>query len=58
MMVVGVGSAIAPGIDQPGHSDTQRVKRHHRGCEKAHVEEVGGGCDDCRNNKDDEYGVP
>jgi hypothetical protein len=50
--------ALAPGTYQPSHSDADGVERNHWGGEEAHVEDVGGGCDDCRNNKDDEYGVP
>ena len=32
------------------------IERNHRSGEKTHVQDVGGGCDDCRNNNDDEYG--
>jgi Carboxypeptidase regulatory-like domain len=31
------------------------IERNHRSGETTHVQDVGGGCDDCRNNNDDKY---
>src|SRR5271169_2299262 len=53
----GACSALARRIHQPSHSDTDGVERDHRGGEKTHVQDVGGRCDNCRNNKNREYGI-
>jgi hypothetical protein len=53
----GACSALARRIHQPSYSDTDGVERDHWGGEKAHVQDVGGRCDNCRNNKNCEYGI-
>ena len=52
-----IRSTSASGIDQPRNSHADGVERNHRGSEKAHVKDVGGGCDDGCNNKDDKNGI-
>ena len=54
----GACTTLALGIDHPSHSDTDSVECNHRSREQAHVQDVGGGCDNCRNSKDNQYGVP
>src|ERR1700730_1101983 len=53
----GACSALARRIHQPSHSDTDSVERDHWGGEKTHVQDVGGGCDNCRDNKNGEYRI-
>jgi hypothetical protein len=48
----------ARGINNPSDSDTDCVECDHRSGEKIHVQDIGGGGNDCRSNKDDEYGIP
>jgi len=47
----------APGIYQPGHSDANAIEPDHRGSKKAHVQDVGGRCDDGCENKNGKYGI-
>src|SRR5271154_4733955 len=49
--------APAAGIHQPCHSDTEGVKGYHWGREKTHVQDVGSGCNDCRNDENGENRV-
>ena len=51
-------SALARGIHQPSHPDTDSVKRDHRGSEKTHVQDVGGRSDHCGDNENREDGIP
>ncbi len=44
-------------MDEPGNADAQNVKHNHGRGEDAHVHDVGGGCDDGRNDEDDQDGV-
>src|SRR5258708_22657246 len=53
-----IGFGLAPGSNKPGHGDTDGVESQHWSGEKAHIQDVGGGSDDCRDDKNDEDGVP
>jgi hypothetical protein len=48
-------TATTSEIDEPRYTHADSVECNHRGSEKAHIEDVGGGCDDGRNDKDDQY---
>src|ERR1700741_2867167 len=52
-----VCSAPVSGAYQPSHCDTKCVERDHRSGKKTHVQDVGGGGDDCCANKNGQYGV-
>ena len=52
------GSSVTRRINEPCHSDADRVEHEHRSSEKAHVKNVGGGRRDCCDNENDKYGVP
>jgi len=41
----------------PSHSDAHSVEPDHRGSKKAHVQDVGGRCNDCCENKNGKYGI-
>ena len=53
----GACAAVARQIHQPSHSDANGVERDHWSSEKTHVQDVGGRCDNCRDNKNREYGI-
>src|SRR5712671_965385 len=44
-------------MDQPGYADAECVQSDHRRGKDAHVKDVGGRCNDGRNNKDDQDGI-
>src|SRR5579864_6110398 len=44
-------------MHQPGHGDADHVQRHHGGGKDAHIQNIGGGRNDGRDDEDDQNGI-